>query len=416
MSDGMEVYNEPIKRDVSTPTTTPKDDSYFNRDRTLVLIDLFKKYKPALAKGDIKTMKEMWEIIATELTNQFGMPITGAKCQNKFKVLERGYKKLQSDYESGKRFKKHFPYAKEFKDLKLRKYEFVPGLVAPYTNINITTNTEKLDSSSTESAAEVTYTETVYVTDESYVPQTTNVEVTQTEYVNTTTEPIEAAEVTVHTSSIEQKVPPAQWSEDVFFNREKTLALISLFKDYAPQVAIGTIKTKKEMWGTIAGHMTDQFGVSITGPKCENRFKVLERNFKNLELHNSKRYKEGLPARRYEFEEELREIFGDKFKNLTEIKTDKIEPSTSNETPAAPTIDVNSQPFTIRVLEAQSIPLELPIPDKIERILLGIKADLQYYQNERLKVEWRKLAVEEEKLKLEKRKLKLLEEQKRSES
>ncbi|XP_072396478.1 uncharacterized protein [Diabrotica undecimpunctata] len=420
MADDMQIYTEATKAEGVPNPGINSPDSYFDREKTLVLIELFKKYKPVMTKGDIKTMKEMWDVIANDMSNQFEKPVTGSKCKNKFKVLERGYKKMINDNEIGKRRKKNFPYAKEFKDIQPRKYEFVPGLVHPYTNIP-NTNTERNDTSSTESAtevgAEVTYTESLYISEENYVPQN-HIEVCQTDYVNGTTQEVEPAEITIQTTPPlpvectvvnQNRQSELHWPEDNYFSKDRTLTLISLYKIFSPKVAMGAMKTKREMWDTIAKQMSEHYNITITSAKCENRFKVLERNFRQLEIHNKQ--PDNLP-KTYEYEAELREIFGDRFKNQVKEKiVEKQEPSTSAET-----IDINQQPYTIRLLETQPIPIELQQPDKLERILLGIRSDLQYYQNERLKVEWRKLAVEEEKLKLNKRKLKLLEDQKRADS
>ncbi|XP_050514774.1 uncharacterized protein LOC126890015 isoform X2 [Diabrotica virgifera virgifera] len=409
MADDMQFYTEPTKPEGASNPGINSPDTYFDREKTLLLIDLFKKYKPVMTKGDIKTMKEMWDVIANDLSNQFEKPITGSKCKNKFKVLERGYKKMLNDDEIGKRRKKNFPYAKEFKDIQPRKYEFVPGLVHPYTNIpNTITTTERNDTSSTESAtevgAEVTYTESLYISEENYVNEN-HIEVCQTDYVNGTTQEVEPAEITIQTTTQSEM----HWPEDNYFNKDRTLYLISLYKIFSPKVTMGEMKTKREMWDAIAKQMSEHYTITITSAKCENRFKVLERNFRQLEIHNKQ--PDNLP-KTYEYEAELREIFGDRFKNQVKEKiVEKPEPTTSAET-----IDINQQPYTIRLLETQSIPIELQTPDKLERILLGIRSDLQYYQNERLKVEWRKLAVEEEKLKLDKRKLKLLEDQRRENS
>ncbi|KAG5885851.1 hypothetical protein JTB14_035871 [Gonioctena quinquepunctata] len=37
------------------------DDNLFNRERILILLDLYKLYKPKVGRGEVKTVKKMWE-------------------------------------------------------------------------------------------------------------------------------------------------------------------------------------------------------------------------------------------------------------------------------------------------------------------------------------------------------------------
>ncbi|PSN30918.1 hypothetical protein C0J52_28108 [Blattella germanica] len=65
----------------------------WDRNRTKHLIDLYGKYSKQLGTLRIKNKKQMWVIIADELTREFKVKTTPQNCENRWKVLERNYKK-----------------------------------------------------------------------------------------------------------------------------------------------------------------------------------------------------------------------------------------------------------------------------------------------------------------------------------
>ncbi|KAJ8978159.1 hypothetical protein NQ317_016862, partial [Molorchus minor] len=52
------------------------------------------KYKPKVGTYEIKSMKRLWEYVARDLSNLFKITVSATKCENKWKVLERSYKKV----------------------------------------------------------------------------------------------------------------------------------------------------------------------------------------------------------------------------------------------------------------------------------------------------------------------------------
>ncbi|CAH1114888.1 unnamed protein product [Psylliodes chrysocephalus] len=111
-----------------------EDFNYFNSERTNALLNLYKLNKPKVGKGDIKTMKKLWEIIAREMSNKYKITVSPAKFENKYKVLERAYKKFVENNNKKKgRGRKEFVYENIFneifdKKMAAQKYRIVVAL------------------------------------------------------------------------------------------------------------------------------------------------------------------------------------------------------------------------------------------------------------------------------------------------
>ncbi|CAH1154937.1 unnamed protein product [Phaedon cochleariae] len=94
-----------------------------------MLIYLYKENKPKVASGYIKTMKRLWEIIAREMSNAFKITISPAECENKFRVLERSYKKVVDNNNKTGRAAKAFEYQTEFDEIFGKKANYRPLLL-----------------------------------------------------------------------------------------------------------------------------------------------------------------------------------------------------------------------------------------------------------------------------------------------
>lgn len=374
MSDQTEevIVPEPLIEETIEETIDELEaEEYFNNERTLTLIRLFKNYKPLVAAGSIKTMKQMWEIISADFLNEHQLSVTPQKCENRIKVLERGYKKMKDKLARGERPKKLFPYYEEFQDMPLnKKYAFVPGLnssnYSTYTTVNFN-NTVK-------PVTPVTYIKL------SNVKQDID-DVSQTENSQLIEQPQETSQQILPQQTTTPRQPPPSNMViigDIYFNRERTLALIDLYKKYNEKYCERAIKTKRRMWYIIAREMTSLFKIPITGSKCENKLKVLERNYKRGTYLK----------RRYEFEDELKAIFGDRV-----VRPPVVKPSTVFNNRATPSTSTTPQQVTIRVLDPKAT-----IADKIETVLLGIRSDFQIYYRERLNIERDKLSLKRQKL------------------
>ncbi|CAG9812849.1 unnamed protein product [Phaedon cochleariae] len=113
------------------------EELYFTRDRTLALIALYQKYKPKIGSSEIKNMRRMWEVIARDLSNQFKITVLPTKCENRWKVLERNYKKFIDNNNKTGRGAKFFEFEKEFDDIYGRKASIKPSFLLTSNSVLI---------------------------------------------------------------------------------------------------------------------------------------------------------------------------------------------------------------------------------------------------------------------------------------
>lgn len=94
-----------------------------------------------------------------------------------------------------------------------------------------------------------------------------------------------------------------------FFNRDRILALISRYKMYRGKVGTYNIKNMRKLWEVIAKDLSEIFKITISASKCENKWKVLERNYKAVVDNNNK---SGRSRKVFEFEKDFDEIYFNK--------------------------------------------------------------------------------------------------------
>lgn len=111
-----------------------------NRQRTLALIDLYKKYKPKVGSYDIRSMKKFWEIVATDISNQFKITISASKCENRWKTLERNYKKVIDNNNKTGRDRKFFEFENEFDTIYGKKKNIIPTVLLSSNSITTAAN------------------------------------------------------------------------------------------------------------------------------------------------------------------------------------------------------------------------------------------------------------------------------------
>ncbi|CAH1171048.1 unnamed protein product [Phaedon cochleariae] len=106
------------------------EDKYFNRERTLKLLELYKLYKKRVGTFEVKSMKKLWEVVAREMSNQYKITISSNKCENRFKVLERTYKKvIDNNNQTGRGRMKNFEFESEMDDIFERKKNIRPAVL-----------------------------------------------------------------------------------------------------------------------------------------------------------------------------------------------------------------------------------------------------------------------------------------------
>ncbi|KAL1497355.1 hypothetical protein ABEB36_008337, partial [Hypothenemus hampei] len=62
-------------------------------NNTRLLIDLYAKYRTKVGTMEIRSLKQMWELISKNLSQQIGIAPTPSNCEKRWKVLDRNFKK-----------------------------------------------------------------------------------------------------------------------------------------------------------------------------------------------------------------------------------------------------------------------------------------------------------------------------------
>ncbi|KAG5872304.1 hypothetical protein JTB14_034428 [Gonioctena quinquepunctata] len=95
--------------------------NFFNREKILILLDLYKLSKPKVGRGEVKTVKKMWEKTAFDLSNRCRIAIHPSECKNKWKVVDNN--------DRTGRGRKDFPYEIEFNDIFGKKLNITPKIL-----------------------------------------------------------------------------------------------------------------------------------------------------------------------------------------------------------------------------------------------------------------------------------------------
>ncbi|CAG9857380.1 unnamed protein product [Phyllotreta striolata] len=203
------------------------------------------------------------------------------------------------------------------------------------------------------------------------------------------------------------------------WSHENTLLLIELFGKYRQSVGSFQMKSLKHMFLKIAEEMRKTTGSNVAAGNCENRWKVLERNYKKF-LDNSNQTGRG--RKTFEYASHMNDILGKK-RNISPLKllcANQIDvlaevhtqPSQGETIEVRPNVEVVGPPT------GPSAPSQTPrIKNEGKRskqgMLHNIRCDRREYYQKRLNIEEKKLQLEEKKLEEKVKKNKLLQEQNR---
>lgn len=106
-----------------------KQDFKWTENQTKQLIDLHLKYKKKVGTLQIKTSKHMWQIIADDLRREMNINVTINNCMNRWRVLERSYKKFIDNQNSTGRGRKYFLYKEQMEKFFGKKKSVHPELL-----------------------------------------------------------------------------------------------------------------------------------------------------------------------------------------------------------------------------------------------------------------------------------------------
>lgn len=111
-------------------TSQGEDESYqWNRNTTLIFLNLYKEYRKQVGTLKIKKLKRMYEEIAKEVRYKTKHNVTAANCENRWKHLERAYKKFIDNNKKTGRGRKDFEYAEIMEEILGKKRNINPVVV-----------------------------------------------------------------------------------------------------------------------------------------------------------------------------------------------------------------------------------------------------------------------------------------------
>ncbi|CAG9773209.1 unnamed protein product [Ceutorhynchus assimilis] len=120
-------------QDVSEFLIFPKDDDAadhkWTHQNTLMFLELYKKYRDQVGSLRIKNLKKMYEEISKEMQQLTKTRVTATNCENRWKVLERNYKKYIDNENSTGRGRKFFEYAEVMHNILGKKKNIHPVLL-----------------------------------------------------------------------------------------------------------------------------------------------------------------------------------------------------------------------------------------------------------------------------------------------
>lgn len=101
----------------------------WSMENTKLLLDVYKSHKGDVGTMKVKNFKKMWEIIAEELKSSYGLNVSPGNCENRWRVLERNFKKYVDNNKSTGRRRKDFEYAEEMFNILGKKRNIYPELL-----------------------------------------------------------------------------------------------------------------------------------------------------------------------------------------------------------------------------------------------------------------------------------------------
>lgn len=132
--------------ELTTSVNTTESINYmsWSTNLTKTLIDLYQKHKEKVGTLQVRTMKRLWELIAGQLNSTFNINISSSNCENKWRVLERGYKKYCDNKTQTGRGRKCFEFAEEMDKIFQKKRNVHPEILLSSETITPTTEIRQI--------------------------------------------------------------------------------------------------------------------------------------------------------------------------------------------------------------------------------------------------------------------------------
>lgn len=85
----------------------------------------------------MKNFKAMWEVIAKEISNVLNTEISTKNVENRWKVLERNYKKFEDNQKSTGRGRKFFEFHKVMEEIYGKKKNITPKIIIGSESVRV---------------------------------------------------------------------------------------------------------------------------------------------------------------------------------------------------------------------------------------------------------------------------------------
>lgn len=108
---------------------TNSNYSTWTKKASKALIHTYKKFRSKVGSYEMRNLKKMWEVISRYLSEQFQLHYTPTNCENRWRVLERNYKKYIDNNNKTGRGRKHFEFADEMDDIFSKKRNINPEIL-----------------------------------------------------------------------------------------------------------------------------------------------------------------------------------------------------------------------------------------------------------------------------------------------
>lgn len=89
----------------------------WSKNQTKVFLDLYQQYRVKVGTSQIKNLKKLWEILAQELNKMLSTNVTAGHTENRWRVLERAYKKHVDNQNKTGRGRQYFEYVEEMEQI-----------------------------------------------------------------------------------------------------------------------------------------------------------------------------------------------------------------------------------------------------------------------------------------------------------
>lgn len=104
---------------VILPESQTEENEYrfWTVEHTNMLIELYGSYRKKLGSFEIKSLKKLWEVISKKLNETFSINSTPNNVENRWRVLDRNFKKYVDNNKQTGGGRKIFPYAQQMEEI-----------------------------------------------------------------------------------------------------------------------------------------------------------------------------------------------------------------------------------------------------------------------------------------------------------